>query len=84
MKEHTRKMKRQNSNANTTAASKAASKKEEFAFYIGIDLGDKNCEVCVFNPAGEHKESFRLAMKTRRVSERLFQYAAPALSASPS
>src|SRR6267378_2664847 len=64
MKEHTRKMKRQNSNANTTAASKAASKKEEFAFYIGIDLGDKNCEVCVFNPAGEHKESFRLAMKS--------------------
>src|SRR5580704_14354222 len=37
--------------------------KQTFAFYIGIDLGDKNSEVCVFDPNGEVSEQFRLAMK---------------------
>lgn len=37
--------------------------KEAFAFYIGIDLGDKHCEVCVMNPAGEVHQQFRLRMK---------------------
>lgn len=41
----------------------AENKKETFASYIGIDLGDKHCEVCVFNQEGECEESFRLAMK---------------------
>jgi len=37
--------------------------KEAFAFYIGIDLGDKHGEVCVMNPAGEVHQQFRLRMK---------------------
>jgi transposase len=37
--------------------------KEAFAFHIGIDLGDKNCDVCVFNGQGEVHEQFRLRMK---------------------
>jgi transposase len=36
---------------------------ETFALYIGIDLGDKNCEVCVLDQNGELRESFRLRMK---------------------
>jgi transposase len=34
-----------------------------FAFHVGIDLGDKHCDVCVMNPAGEVHEQFRLRMK---------------------
>jgi len=41
----------------------AAREKEKFAYYMGVDLGDKNCEVCVFNQDGEHQESFGLPMK---------------------
>jgi transposase len=37
--------------------------KETFAFYIGIDLGDKHCDGCVFNGQGEIHEKFRLRMK---------------------
>jgi hypothetical protein len=42
---------------------------ERFALYIGIDLGDKHCDVCalndvcVLNQGGEFQEAFRLAMK---------------------
>src|SRR5580700_11462864 len=35
----------------------------DFAFYIGIDLGDKNSDVCVLNPGGEVGKEFRLRMK---------------------
>jgi transposase len=37
--------------------------KEKFPFYIGIDLGDKNSEICVFDADGEVSEQFRLRMK---------------------
>ena len=60
-------MKKHNSNtrqANGKAAMAAKAKeKETFTFYIGIDLGDKHCDVCVLNVGGELQESLRLAMK---------------------
>ena len=37
--------------------------KERFAWYIGIDLGDKYSEVCVLDGEGEVQEQFRLRMK---------------------
>jgi len=37
--------------------------KEAFAFYIGMDLGDKHADMCVMNPAGELHQQFRLRMK---------------------
>jgi transposase len=37
--------------------------KEKFAFHIGIDLGDKNADVCVLDSDGEVSEEFRLPMK---------------------
>jgi transposase len=58
MKKNINKTKNQNSGTATPAEAK-----ETFAFYIGIDLGDKNCEVCVLDQQGELVESFRLAMK---------------------
>jgi len=84
MKKHTSKVNKQNGNSKrvnaasktTTATSTAASgtttassQKKEFAFYIGIDLGDKNCEVCVFNQAGEQEDAFRLAMKSASLQD---------------
>jgi transposase len=36
---------------------------EKFPFYIGIDLGDKNSEICVFDEDGEVSKRFRLRMK---------------------
>jgi predicted NBD/HSP70 family sugar kinase len=32
--------------------------KQDFAFYIGIDLGDKNSDVCVLDPRGEVGKEF--------------------------
>jgi transposase len=61
-------MKKNNSNGGqhnvmTSTAEKATDQgKEKFAFYIGIDLGDKHCDVCVLNGEGEFEESFRLRM----------------------
>lgn len=40
-----------------------AEAREKFASFVGIDLGDKHCEVCVFNGAGEVQERLRLPMK---------------------
>ena len=37
--------------------------KQTFAFHIGIDLGDKNSDVCVLDQAGEISKQFRLRMK---------------------
>jgi transposase len=37
--------------------------REEFAFHIGMDLGDKNADVCVLDSDGEVSEEFRLRMK---------------------
>ena len=41
----------------------------DFAFYIGIDLGDKNSDVCVLNPGGEVDKQFRLRMKEEAFQE---------------
>ena len=46
---------------NPTARKDSA--KEKFPFYIGIDLGDKNSEICVFDGDGEVSKRFRLRMK---------------------
>src|SRR5580658_695785 len=37
--------------------------REGFEFYIGIDLGDKDSDVCVLDRHGELSEEFRLHMK---------------------
>lgn len=57
MQKNTNKTTKQNGSAKT-----AAEGKEDFAFHIGIDLGDKNCEVCVLDRQGEFSESFTLPM----------------------
>jgi transposase len=41
----------------------------DFAFYIGIDLGDKNSDVCVLSPGGEVGKQFRLRMKEEAFQE---------------
>ena len=62
-------MKKNNSNGRqhnvvtSTAERTKDQSKEKFAFYIGIDLGDKHCDVCVLNGEGEFEESFRLRMQ---------------------
>ena len=37
--------------------------KETYAFYIGIDMGDKNSDVCVLDHEGEFRKEFRAPMK---------------------
>ena len=37
--------------------------KGKVPFYIGIDLGDKNSEICVFDEDGEVSKRLRLRMK---------------------
>ena len=57
-------MKKNTSNKQRTGkGNRQEQEKEAFAFYIGIDLGDKHAEVCVMNPAGEVHQQFRLRMK---------------------
>lgn len=56
MKEHT-------SKKQTACKVGAKENKEMFAFSIGIDLGDKNSDVCVLDRDGEVSEEFRLKMK---------------------
>lgn len=53
-------MKKHNSNNQITTK---GDQKETFAFYIGIDLGDKMSDVCVLDQVGEVSEQFRLRMK---------------------
>ena len=43
--------------------------KEGFAFFIGIDLGDKNSDVCVLDLGGEVSKEFRLRMKEEAFQE---------------
>jgi transposase len=50
-------------NKNSNPAKTNSQSKEVFAFYIGIDLGDKYSDVCVFDAGGEVSKQFRLAMK---------------------
>jgi transposase len=56
-------MKKNSSNTKGSRKGSQKEKKETFAFYIGIDLGDKNCDVCVMDGEGEVREEFRLKMK---------------------
>ena len=53
-------MKKHNSNKQITTK---GDQKETFAFYIGIDLGDKMSDVCVLDQVGEVSEQFRLRTK---------------------
>ena len=60
---------KKNTNKTNNRASKAGplgngQPREKFPFYIGIDLGDKNCEICVLNQDGEVKEQLHLRMKS--------------------
>src|SRR5438067_6287070 len=59
MKKHN--SKQQDARKDNQKASKET--KEKFAFHIGMDLGDKNADVCVLDPDGEVSEEFRLPMK---------------------
>ena len=52
-------------------AAQTAKDREGFAFYIGIDLGDTHCEVCVLDQQGDFVKSFRLAMKAKDLQEYL-------------
>jgi transposase len=61
MKEHISKKATKRSRACKPVLAKIEPR-EPFAFYIGIDLGDKNSEFCVFNPQGEVTDRFRLPM----------------------
>src|SRR2546423_924944 len=54
---------KKNTSKKRAAAPGKQEAKESFAFYIGIDLGDKHCDVCVFDGRGEVHEQFRLGMK---------------------
>lgn len=72
MKKNSNKTKKQKISSQMTAAAEA---KENFVFNLGIDLGDKNCEVCVFDRKGESQESFRLPLKAE--SLRLYLLSIP-------
>jgi transposase len=43
--------------------------KQDFAFYIGIDLGDKHSDVCVLDQGGEVGKQFRVRMKAEALQE---------------
>jgi len=56
-------MKKNSSQKQNSGKSNPPREKEGFASYIGIDLGDKYCDVCVLDGQGEVHEEFRLRMK---------------------
>ncbi|HLH16229.1 MAG TPA: IS110 family transposase [Bryobacteraceae bacterium] len=60
MKKNTSKTKKQ---TRKVEAPKQRDGKELFASYMGIDLGDKHCEVCVLDQQGEFVKALRLPMK---------------------
>src|SRR6267142_1311602 len=55
-------MKKNTNTKQNASKGKRTEQRETFAFYIGIDLGDKNSDVCVLNPAGEVHKEFRIRM----------------------
>ena len=57
------------SKQNTSKGEQSGQGKVMFAFYIGIDLGDKTSDVCVMNPAGEVHKEFRLGMNAEQIHE---------------
>lgn len=44
--------------------------KGEFAYYIGIDLGDKTSDVCMLDKDGEVQKEFRVSMKAESMASR--------------
>ena len=60
-------MKKNNSRKQAPSQGKRAEPRETFAFYIGIDLGDKHSDVCVLNAAGELHKEFRIRMKAAEI-----------------
>ena len=54
--------KHSNSKQTSSKGNRQEQERGAFAFYIGIDLGDKNSDVCVLNSAGEVHKEFRLRM----------------------
>ncbi len=56
-------MKKHTNNGQAAGKANRKGNKEVFAFYIGIDLGEKNSDVCVLDREGELAEEFRLKMK---------------------
>src|SRR6478752_1584456 len=57
-------MKKHTSKKQTTRKGTA---KETFAFYIGIDLGDKKSDICVLDEQGELDGQFRLRMNAQEL-----------------
>ena len=57
-------MKKHTSKKQTTRKGTA---KETFAFYIGIDLGDKKSDICVLDEQGELDDQFRLRMNAQEL-----------------
>ena len=62
-------MKKNTNTKQNASKGKRTEQKETFAFYIGIDLGDKNSDVCVLNPAGEVHKEFRIRMNAAAIDE---------------
>ena len=56
-------MKENTSNYRTACHDAQKEHKGTFAFYIGIDLGDKHSDVCVLDSGGEVSRRLRLRMK---------------------
>jgi transposase len=52
-----------------TASKGKKETKQDFAFYIGIDLGDKNSDVCVLDRGGEIGKQFKVRMKAEAFQE---------------
>jgi transposase len=68
MKKNTSNTKRQNEGQQ---AARRADGKDRFSFYIGIDLGDKNCEVCVLDQQGDLVDRFRVRMNVAELQKYL-------------
>src|SRR5260370_8419171 len=60
-------MKKNTNTKQNASKGKRTEQRETFAFYIGIDLGDKNSDVCVLNSAGEVHKEFRIRMNAAAI-----------------
>jgi transposase len=60
---------KKNINKKQTASKGKKETKQDFAFYIGIDLGDKNSDVCVLDQGGEIGKQFKVRMKAEAFQE---------------
>jgi transposase len=58
MKKHTNKTQTKTQSARSDSADR-----KKFAFFVGVDLGDKHCDLGVLDQDGELKEQLRLRMK---------------------